>query len=86
MLSEDKIQSIQMDHLSHKRIFIGEMDISSHHHHGHHGLDSATLLVKEQTKNRLATYHICEAYDVSAVKQFEDDHKAPGQQSNPFSK
>ena len=49
ILSEDKVQSIQMDYLSHKRIFIGEIDTDSnhHHHHGHHGIDYETLLVKE---------------------------------------
>jgi hypothetical protein len=54
-------------------LFIGELDTGKRGRFGEKLDDNTTLLMKEQTKSRLITYHINEPYDIAAIKIYEEE-------------
>lgn len=76
-LDEDKIHFTSVDSTSYKRLFIGEVDTSkirSTHMIGRRE-DHIIMVMKERTKNKQILYHICEPYDISSIKIYQEEKK-----------
>ncbi len=62
-----------MDLNSFKRLVIGELDNGVRGKFGQRVEDNVTFLMREQTRQKQITYHICEPYDISSIRLYEEE-------------